>query len=226
MRKYSLPDTSQRTTNIFLKIFSQNFFSNFFSKYFFPNFFVKIFLKIFSQNFFSKFFCQNFPQNFFSEFFFQIFFVKIFLRIFFQIFFLKIFLKIFSGFVSRVLHARHTRVAITSCETHACFEHPTRNFSRDYINEDFFVKFFFQNFLKIHIITRKIPRGVLATRVCLACETLETNAEKILRKILTKKFGKKIWKKILRKYFEENFDKKIWKKNLKKNFVHEYLRNI
>ena len=119
LRKYSLPDTSQRITNIFIKIFSQNFFSSFFSKYFFPNFFVKIFLKIFFQNFF---------PNFFSKFFF------------------KIFLKIFSRFVSRVSHARHTRVAITQCETHACWEHPTRDFSRDYINENFFVKFFSQFF--------------------------------------------------------------------------------
>ena len=38
---------------------------------------------------------------------------------------------------------------------------------------------------------RKIPRGVLETRACLACETLKTTIEKILRKILAKKFGKK-----------------------------------
>ena len=55
----------------------------------------------------------------------------------------------------------------------------------------------FDKKILIHIITRKIPRGVLATRVCLACETLETNPKKILRKILTKKFGKKIGKKNL-----------------------------
>ena len=46
----------------------------------------------------------------------------------------------------------------------------------------------------IHIITRKIPRGVLATRVCLA----RTPRNKS------------------RKNFEENFDKKIWKKKLEK----------
>ena len=92
LRKYSLPDTSQRIRNILLKIFSQNFFSNFFSKYFFPNFFVKIFLKIF---------CQNFPQNFISE------------------SFSKFFPKLFRGFrtrdthVLRAPHARHTRVAST-----------------------------------------------------------------------------------------------------------------
>ena len=55
-----------------------------------------------------------------------------------------------------------------------------------------------KNFL-IHIITRKIPRGVLATRVCLARTPLKRNPETILRKILTKKFGKKNWKKILGK---------------------------
>ena len=129
LRKHSLPDTSQRITNIFIKIFSQNFFS--------------------------KFFCQNFPQNFFSEFFFQIFFSKFFVKIFLKIFsqnffskfffskfFVKIFLKIISKFVSRVSHARHTRVASTPRERHACCEHPTRDFSRDFMNENFFVKFF------------------------------------------------------------------------------------
>ena len=50
----------------------------------------------------------------------------------------------------------------------------------------------FDKKILIDIITRKIPRGVLETRVCLACETLETNPEKILRKILTKNFEKKI----------------------------------
>ena len=52
-----------------------------------------------------------------------------------------------------------------------------------------------KNFL-IHIITRKIPRGVLATRVCLARNPRNKS----------------------RNNFEENFDKKIWKKNWKKNF--------
>ena len=76
---------------------------NFFGKFFFPIFFLQIFLSKFSSKFFlriffqffsnlfSKFFCQNFAQNFFSEFLF----------------------KIFSGFVSRVSHARQTRVAST-----------------------------------------------------------------------------------------------------------------
>ena len=54
----------------------------------------------------------------------------------------------------------------------------------------------FEKKILIHIITRKIPRGVLATRVCLA----RTPRNKS------------------RNNFEENFDKKIWKKNLKKNF--------
>ncbi len=56
---------------------------------------------------------------------------KFFSNFFFPNFFFKIFLKIFSGFVSRV-----------SRETHACCEHPTRDFSRDYMNEIFFLKIF------------------------------------------------------------------------------------
>ena len=72
--------------------------------------------------------------------------MRIFLSNFFSKFFFKIFLKIFSGFVSRVSHARHTRVTIIPCETHACCEHPTRDFFRDFINENFFVKFFSQFF--------------------------------------------------------------------------------
>ena len=54
-----------------------------------------------------------------------------------------------------------------------------------------------KNFL-IHIITRKIPRGVLATRV-FSREPLEINPKTILRKILTKKFRKKNWNKNLKK---------------------------
>ena len=79
-----------------------------------------IFIKIFSQNFFSNFFSKYFFPNFF----------------------VKIFLKIFSKFVSRVSHARHTRFASTPRDTHACCEHPTRDFSRDYINENFLSNFF------------------------------------------------------------------------------------
>ena len=56
----------------------------------------------------------------------------------------------------------------------------------------------------IHMITRKIPRGALATRVCLA----RTPRNKS------------------RNNFEENFHKKLWKKNLKKiqgkKFYHSY----
>ena len=48
----------------------------------------------------------------------------------------------------------------------------------------------------IDIITRKIPRGVLATRVCLA----RTPQNKF------------------RNNFEKNFDKKIWKRKLEKKF--------
>ena len=53
----------------------------------------------------------------------------------------------------------------------------------------------------IDIITRKIPRGVLATRACVSREPLKINFETILKKILTKKFGKENWKK--------NFEKKF-----------------
>ena len=112
-------------------------------------------MRIFLSNFFPNFF---FP-NFFSESFF----------------------KIYSGFVSRVSHARHTRVSSTLRGIFLVI------ISMRIFLSNFFSKFFFQIFLKIHIITRKIPRGVLATRVCLACETLETNAEKIWKKNLTKK---------------------------------------
>ena len=70
LRKYSLPDTSQSITNIFIKIFSQNFFQIFFPNIFFQiflsKFSSKFFLRIFFPNFFFKIFCQNFPQNFFE----------------------------------------------------------------------------------------------------------------------------------------------------------------
>ena len=73
----------------------------------------------------------------------------------------------------------------------------------------------------IHIITRKIPRGVLATRVCLARtprnKSRNNFEENFDKKILKKKFKKNL-KKILRKNFEENFDKKILKKKLEKKF--------
>ena len=109
-----------------------------------------------------------------------------------------------------------------------------------------------KNFL-IHIIKRKIPRGVLATRVCLARtprnksqNNFEENFDKkIWKKKLEKNFGKNSGKKnflihITRKIprgvlatrvclartprnksrnnFEENFDKKIWKKKFEKKF--------
>ena len=73
-----------------------------------------------------------------------------------------------------------------------------------------------KNFL-IHIITRKIPRGVLATRVCLA----RTPRNKS-RNNFEENFDKKIWKKKL----EKKFWKKKWKKNFKKilgkKFSHSY----
>ena len=105
-----------------------------------------------------------------------------------------------------------------------------------------------KNFL-IHIITRKIPRGVLATRVCLARtprnksrnnfeenfnkKIWKKNWKKISKKICKKKIWKKIWKKVWKKILRKNFRKiltKIWKKNWKKNLEkfmtnHEYFRN-
>ena len=133
----------------------------------------KIFFPEFFSNFFSKFFCQNFPQNCFGIYFegfaqdtrvlraphagffswlyqWENFFPRIFSKIFFQFFFpnfiVKIFLKIVLGFISR-----------GSRETHACCEHPTRDFSCDYMNEKtFFPQNFFQDFfLKNSWIIRK-----------------------------------------------------------------------
>ena len=78
-----------------------------------------------NENFFVKFYFQIFPQNFFSNFFSK-FFCQNFPQNFFGV--------CFEGFAR---------------ETHACFEHPTRDFSRYYMNENFFVKFFFQIFLDI-----------------------------------------------------------------------------
>ena len=74
----------------------------------------------------------------------------------------------------------------------------------------------------IHRITRKIPRGVLATRVCLA----RTPRNKS-RNNFQENLDKKIWKKKFEKKFEKKFWKnKIGKKNLKKilrkNFYHSY----
>ena len=65
----------------------------------------------------------------------------------------------------------------------------------------------FDKKILIHIITRKIPRGVLATRVFLACETLETNPEKILREILTKSLEKKLGKKFDKNSHSYNHEK-------------------
>ena len=57
----------------------------------------------------------------------------------------------------------------------------------------------------IHIITRKIPHGVLATRVYLAWGARNTSVS-LVRNPRNKS----------RKNFQENFDKKIWKKKFKK----------
>ena len=71
-------------------------------------------------------------------------------------------------------------------------------------------KNFEENFKKknlIHIITRKIPRGVLATRVCLAL-----NSRNKSRKNFEENFKKKIWKKNWEKKLEKKFRKKFWQK--------------
>ena len=72
-----------------------------------------------------------------------------------------------------------------------------------------------ENFEKknlIHIITRKISRGVLATRVCLARnprnKSRKNFEENFKKKIWKKKIGKKNLKKILEKKFEKNSGKK------------------
>ena len=150
---------------IFLSKFSSKFFLRIFLN-FFPNFFSKFTSKFF-RDLFRGFRTQDTrvlrapharhtrvastPRGIFlviisMRIFLSKFSSKFFPRIFFNFFSQIFFLKIFSGFVSRVSHARHTRVANTPRETHVCCKHPTRDFSRDYINETFFVKFFFQIF--------------------------------------------------------------------------------
>ena len=125
--------------NFFLRIF-QIFF-----QFFFPNFFVKIFLKIVS-GFISRgsretHACCKHPTRDFSrdmneKIFFPRIFFKFFFKFFFPNFFVKIFLKVVLGFISRGSRA-----------THACCEHHTRDFSRDYMNEKiFFPQNFFQDF--------------------------------------------------------------------------------
>ena len=124
--------------NFFLRIF-QIFF-----QFFFPNFFVKIFLKSVS-GFISRgsretHACCKHPTRDFSrdmneKIFFPRIFPKIFFQFFFPNFFVKIFLKSVLGFISR-----------GSRETHACCEHPTRDFSFDYMNEKIFFPQFFSRF--------------------------------------------------------------------------------
>ena len=116
---------------IFMNIMNYSWISQIFFQNFFPNFFSKFF----PQNFFSEFFFQTFLSKFSSKFFRDLFrgfrtrdtrvlrpphagffswlYERIFCQFFFPNFFVKIFLKIFSGFVLRVSHARHTRVAST-----------------------------------------------------------------------------------------------------------------
>ena len=76
-----------------------------------------------------------------------------------------------------------------------------------------------ENFEKknlIHIITRKIPRGVLATRVCLARNPRNKSRKNFEKKFWQKNLEKKNWKKKLEKKFEKNSEKKFWQKNLEK----------
>ena len=154
--------------NFFLRIF-QIFF-----QFFFPNFFVKIFLKIvsgfISRGSREKHACCEHPTRDFSrdmnE---KIFFPRIFFKFFFPNFFVKIFLKIVLGFISRGSRA-----------THACCEHPTRDFSRDYMNEKIFFprifskiffQFFFPNFIVkifLKIVLGFISRDSRETHAC--CE--------------------------------------------------------
>ena len=114
-------------------------------------------------------------ENFFVKFFFQFFFKN-----FCQNFPQNIFGICFKGF---------------ALETHACFEHPTRDFSRDYINEDFLVKFFFQIFFP------NFPQNSYNHEKNPAWGTRNTRVSR-MRNPRNK----------CQKNFEKNFDKKIWKK--------------
>ena len=72
-----------------------------------------------------------------------------------------------------------------------------------------------ENFEKknlIHIITRKIPRGVLATRVCLARNPRNKSRKNFEENFKKKNLEKKNWKKNLKKILEKKIRKKIWKK--------------
>ena len=194
----------------FSQFFSQNF-SNFFS-----NFFFQIFLSKFSSKLFRDLFrgvrarhtrVASTPRGiflviiwmrkFFSQNFFQIFF-----QIFFPNFFVKIFLKIVSGFISR-----------GSRETHACCEHPTRDFSRDYMNEKIFFprifskiffQFFFPNFfvkIFLKIVLGFISRGSRETHACCEQPTRDFSCVYMNEKI----FFPRIFFKFLFQFFFPNF---------------------
>ena len=63
-----------------------------------------------------------------------------------------------------------------------------------------------ENFKKknlIHIITRKIPRGVLATRVCLARNSRNKSRKNFEENLKKKNLEKKNWKKNLKKILEK-----------------------
>ena len=64
--------------------------------------------------------------------------MRIFLSNFFPIFFFQTFCQNFPQNFFGICFEGFAR------ETHACFEHPMRDFSRDYMNENFFVKFYIQ----------------------------------------------------------------------------------
>ena len=69
----------------------------------------------------------------------------------------------------------------------------------------------FDKKILIHIITRKIPRGVHATRVCLAWGARNTRVSRVRNP-----------RNKCRKNFEENFDKKSGKKNWEKNLTKKF----
>ena len=127
---------------IFLSIFFPNFFFQIFLSKFSSKFFLRIFFQFFFQIFFAKFtskcfrglfrgFCTrdtrvlrapyarhtrvaSTPRGIFLVIIsMRIFLSNFFFKFFFSKFFAKIFFKDFSGFVSRVSHAGHTRVAST-----------------------------------------------------------------------------------------------------------------
>ena len=106
--------------------------------------------------------------------------------------------------------ARNTRVSCTGWSQHARLACKTLETNLEKIlKKDSEKKVWkkkigkkFDKKILIDIITRKIPRGVLATRVCIAWGARNTRVSRVRNP--RNKFRKK---------FEENFDKKSGKKN-------------